>query len=192
MKKDNRYIKVFINLSLIILGIIVGIAIGRYGKIPFAQEVNLVDVATLMVTVFLAVYVPAVLDRRLQTMRDRKDLLEKRITDYQALLQRINLLVQDDRKLSVDGRLTIYNLLDISGHRLDTLIILINNSNLGIALDSNIEIIKKLDNEHRDLLSDGKKAKEDYSDDIRDREEILYNKLDEMTSLLIFKISEAK
>ena len=192
MKKQDRKLGIFLNISLVILGIVIGIAIGKYAKIPFQQEVNIIDLAGLLVTVFLAVYVPAVLDRHLQAMRDRKGLLESRIEDYQLLLRRINTIVQDGRKLLPSEQLTIRNLLDIAGHRIDTLITLIKYSHLDSSFSGDIDDVKKADDEHRALLQAAGKAVEDYTDDIRKQEEMLYIKLDEMTSLLIFKITEAR
>lgn len=183
---------VFLNLSLIIIGLIVGIAIGNYGNIPFQQEVNIVELAGLFVTVFLAVYVPAVLDRQLQSLRDRNDLLESRIEDYQSFLRRINMIVQEDRSLQGNEPLTLINLLDISGHRINTLASLIKNSRFDASFSKDITAIRKVNDQHRDLLLPEGKPVENYGDDIRKQEEELYFKLDEMTSLLILKISEAK
>lgn len=193
-KKKNKYLSLFINLSLVLLGVIIGVAVGSYGNIPVAQEVNLMDMATLVVTVFLAVYVPTVLDWRLQNLRDRKDLLESRIEDYQTLLRRMNILVQENKELPVDEHLTLRNLLDIASHRVDTLIALIKNSGLDPALNKDIAAIKKLDNEHMALLSDRSVYDPDtgFSEDIRMKQELLYNKLDEATSLLVFNISNSK
>lgn len=192
MKKKSKLMNVFLNLSLIIIGLIVGIAIGNYGNIPFQQEVNIVELAGLFVTVFLAVYVPAVLDRQLQSLRDRNDLLESRIEDYQSFLRRINMIVQEDRSLQGNEPLTLINLLDISGHRINTLASLIKNSRFDASFSKDITAIRKVNDQHRDLLLPEGKPVENYGDDIRKQEEELYFKLDEMTSLLILKISEAK
>jgi hypothetical protein len=192
--KHEKLFKVFLYISLLILGAVAGIALGHYRDIPLAEEINLIDLATLVATVFLAVYVPAVLDRRLQTLRDRKDILEDRISDYQALLRRINMLVQSSSVVSVDTYLTIKNLMDISESKLNTLVSLIKNSGLKTSLNQDIAKIKKMNNEHNALLwiEADKVTNQQYSDQIREQEENLYNKLDEATSLLIFKISSSE
>ncbi len=194
MKKSEKIFKVLLYLSLVIVGAVVGIALGHYGTMPLAEEINLIDLATLVATVFLAVYVPAVLDRRLQTMRDRKNILEDRISDYQALLRRINMLVQGSSIISPENYLSIKNLLDISCNKLDTLVSLIKNSNLDNSLNRDIAQIKKINNEHSELLciEQANDVKLEYSSQVREQEEALYNKLDEATSLLIFKINSVQ
>lgn len=192
--KYEKLFRIFLYISLLILGAVVGIALGHYHDMPLAEEINLIDLATLVATVFLAVYVPAVLDRRLQTLRDRKNILEDRISDYQALLRRINMLVQSSSFISLDTYLTIKNLMDISESKLNTLISLIKNSGLKSPLNQDIAKIKKMNNEHNGLLwiELEKVTNQQYSDSVREQEENLYNKLDEATSLFIFKISSSE
>lgn len=201
MKKKHTLLKIFLYLSLVVLGAIAGMSIGQYNKLSLSEEVNLMNVVTLLITIFLAVYIPAVLDRQLQTRRDRKDILENRITDYQSLLSRINILIQDENSRPFDTQLTVKNLLDITGHRLDTLISLIKNSGINNSLNKDIAEIKKMDNQHKELLkkifennSNSSETKQlpIYDNAIQKQEEILYNKFDEATSLLVFKISSEK
>lgn len=193
MKKGVRYLKVVVYLSLILLGFVVGLAVSHYTKLPLSEEINLIDLATLVVTIFLAVYVPAVLDRQLQTTRDRKELLEKRVSDYQTISRRVNMLVQGERMLSPDDYATIKNLLDIAEQRLNTLASLIKSSKLDDALNREIAGIIKTNNEHKTLLYTKSDVESGfmYSKETREEEEILYNKLDGATSLLIFRISDA-
>ena len=194
MKKKGNLSKIFFYLSLVILGIVAGTAFGHYGTLPLSQEINLIDLATLVVTIFLAVYVPAVLDRNLQVVKDRKNLLEDRISDYQTLLRRVNMSVQGEHTMSLNTYLTIKNLLDIAGNRLHTLTSLIRNSDLDESLNRDVSKIKELDEEHRTLLLNqtNEKNEVEYSDQVRRDEELLYNQIDEATSLLIFKISSVK
>lgn len=194
IRKHEKLFRIFLYISLLLLGAVVGIALSHYRDIPLAEEINLIDLATLVATVFLAVYVPAVLDRRLQTLRDRKDILEDKISDYQALLRRINMLIQSSSVISVDTYLTIKNLMDISGNKLDTLVSLIKNSRLDNSLNQDIAKIKKMNNEHNKLLfiESENITNKQYPNQVREQEENLYNKLDEATSLLIFKISSSQ
>lgn len=192
MKKGEKLLKVFLYIVLVVLGVLVGIALSHYKTLPLTEEINLIDAAALIVTIFLAVYIPAVLDRQLQTMRDRKNILEDRITDYQSLVRRINMLIQANLKRSLEEQLTIRNLLDVSGHRLDTIASLIKNSGLDSSLNRDMIQIKKINDEHKNLLWNEIEANTEQTSSeqaIREQEEILYNKLDEVTSLLIFKIN---
>ena len=195
MKRSEKLVKLFFYLMLVVLGIIVGVAFGHYGNLPLAEEINLIDIAGLMVTIFLAVYIPMVLNQQLQTTRDRKKLLEDRILDYQILIRRVNILIQDKQTRPFDDYLTIKNLLDVSEQRLNTLVLLIKNSGFDSSLNQDIAKIKKINEEHKNLLWDKIEAVSDsdlLEQSIREREELLYNKLDETSSLLIFKISSVK
>lgn len=192
MKVSDKLLRIFVYLSLVVLGIIVGVAVKTYTKLPLAEEVNLVDVATLAVTIFLAVYIPAVLDRKLQVKRDKKELIIDRITDYMSLQRRINSVVQEHTS-TPDYRLTINNLLDITRHRLETLGSLLKNAGFEVDFDKDVQKIKQLDDQHRSLLANAvRETKENlnYSPEIRDDEERLFNGLDEACSMLIFKIDD--
>ncbi len=193
MKDSDRFLKYFLYISLITIGIIIGIAIRHYYNIPIAETINEVDVGTLVVTIFLAVYIPEVLDRKLQIKRDKKDLIEKRIEELQALYRRINLVVQSEQVLRAKDFLVIKNILDISHHKLETIIALLTYSNMHTSFTHDIKNLRKLCKEHQSLLLSENMEDEGftYADDIPEKEELLYNKIDETTCLLIFKISEA-
>lgn len=193
MRKNAKIVQILFYLALIILGAIAGIVLGHYNNLPLVEEIDIIDVAALMATIFLAVYVPTVLNRQLQILRDRKNLLEDRISDYQSLLRRVNMLVQGDFILSETYGPTMKNLLDVAGHRLDTLASLIRNSGFEKSLIKDVRKIKEIDEEHKKLLWSEKEINpEKYTEQIRQQEEILYNKLDELTCLLIFKINNSK
>lgn len=178
---------------LLLIGFIIGMAYNSYKHIDEFETINIIDLATLLTTVFLAVYIPEVLDRQLQVKKDKKDLIEKRIDELQAFYRRINLLVQQESKSSKDN-MAIKNTLDLCQYKLETITTLLNIADLKISFDQDMKDIKKLCNAHKDLLSTVKLISEEgftYSDDIQVEEEILYNKIDRATCLLVFKISEA-
>lgn len=193
MKDSDRFLKYFLYISLIIIGLIVGIAIRHYYNIPIAETINMVDLGTLVVTIFLAVYIPEVLDRKLEIKRDKKDLIEKRIEELQALYRRVNLVVQGEQILRPKDFRVIRNTLDITQHKLETIITLLTYSNMHTSFTQDIKNIRKLCMEHQQLLWSEDMEDEGfaYTDGIQEREELLYNKIDETTCLLIFKISEA-
>ena len=193
MKDSDQFLKYFLYTSLIIIGFIAGIAFRHFYNIPIAETINVVDVGTLVVTIFLAVYIPEVLDRKLQIKRDKKDLIEKRIEELQALYRRINLVVQSEQVLRPKDFLVIKNILDISHHKLETIITLLTYSNMHASFNQEIKNVRKLCKEHHSLLWSENMEDEGftYSEEIPEKEELLYNKIDETTCLLIFKISEA-
>lgn len=194
MKKTNKLMKYFLYFFLLCIGIIIGIAIHHYTNVPLAETIDIVDVATLVVTVFLAVYIPEVLDRKLQVQRDKKVLIENRITEFQTLQRKINALVQDDNAMNEKNYLTVKNELDVSQHKLETLLTLIGYANFAPSFEEEITKIENLCEEHRNLLliKDEKESKFVYTDEVQQKEEELFNEIDKATSLLLFKISDAE
>ena len=206
MKRRSRHLKIFLYTAFICIGAIIGLVVSQYIKLPSTDTINIIDLATLVTTIFLAVYIPEVLDRKLQITRDKKELLEKRIMEIQALYRKANLLVQSDDSTSKNDLLTIKNSLDVAKGKLDIFTRLLSYSKLGASFDNDLRKIKALDKEHREILLQNPEQISDtsgsdkeshngetfrYKEQIRISEEVLYNKLDEVTSLLIFKISDS-
>lgn len=193
MKISDSVLKYFLYISLVLIGVVVGIAIRHYYNLPIAEAINIVDLATLVVTVFLAVYIPEVLDQKLQVKRDKKDLIEKRVEELQALYRKINLIVQNEEKMVPRDFLIIRNTLDVLQHKLDTIVTLLTYSNLHVSFASDITKIKELTEKHKRLLYSDSMEDEgfSYSETVEKEEELLYNKIDQTTSLLVFKLSDA-
>lgn len=194
MKKKIKRTSIFLGISLIVIGIVIGITIGYAHYMSTAEAINIIDLATLVTTIFLAVYIPAVMDRKLQIKRDKKQLIDDRVEELQALYRRMNLLIQGGEKvLSTKEYRTIKNTLDICQHKLDTIFILVISSPMEISFTKEMEEIKVLCSNYKELLSSPQLKDEGayYSDDVREKEELLYNKIDKVTCLLVFKISEA-
>lgn len=191
--RSIKLLKTFIYLSILVLGIVVGISIGNYNNMSVSEEINLIDIATLIVTVFLAVYIPEVLDRRLQNTRDKKMLLENRISEFQALVKRTNMLVQSEDKMSVKDYLTMKNTLDVSQNKLETIISLIKHADLKTSFDKDLKELQKLSDAHSRLLTidDDIAGEFLYPDSVKAEEEKIYNQLDKVSSVLIFRISDA-
>ncbi len=68
----KHFLRYIIYTAFLCLGIIIGIAVNHYYQLPLAEAINIVDLATLVTTIFLAVYIPEVLDRKLEIQRDKK------------------------------------------------------------------------------------------------------------------------
>ena len=206
MKKHSRFLKISLYTTLICIGVVIGLAVSQYIKLPSADTINIIDLATLVTTVFLAVYIPEVLDRKLQITRDKKELLEKRIVEIQTLYRKVNLLVQSNESISRGDFSVIESTLDAAKGKLDILVRLLSFSKLGTTFDYDLKKIRTLDREYREILLtdnspenaliDRDKQSADigrfrYEESIMASEEELYNKLDEATTLLIFKISDS-
>jgi hypothetical protein len=188
---NNKLLRYFFTFAIFLIGIVVGIAIRHYYNIPLSQEINIIDVAMLLTTVFLAVYVPSVLDRQMQVMRDKGNVIEQRIVEFQGLIRRINLIVQSGA-VNYEGCLSINNLLDICDHRLETIVTLLSYYDKSDSYKQEISKVKAFCKKRRELLfiekvtQEGKK----FSQEERKQEEELYNQIDRSSSLLLFKVND--
>jgi hypothetical protein len=193
MKKSSNPLRYVFYFALITIGVIIGIAIGHYYSLPIAETLNIVDLATLVATIFLAVYIPEVLDRKLQVTRDKKDLIEQRILELQTLHRRINLIVQSEDVLKHKECLLITSTLDVIQKKLETITTLLKYANFETSLDKEINVIKQLCLEYHELLGSPTEDNKTfhYSGEILKKEESVYGSIDKATCLLIFKISEA-
>lgn len=193
MKKGTKLSKILLGLLLLVIGAVIGYGLGYAHYMSLAEAINVVDLATLVTTIFLAVYIPAVLDRRLQIKKDKKALIEERVEELQSLYRKINLLVQGENPISPKSYLSIKNTLDICQHKLGTIFTLVASSRLDISFAKEMEEIKSLCKRHKDLLWSPQMEELDfhYTDDVLEKEEQLYNQIDQVACLIIFKISEA-
>ncbi|MCD7930546.1 MAG: hypothetical protein LUH15_03850 [Tannerellaceae bacterium] len=72
MKDPRTLYRYFLYASLVLIGIVIGVAVRHYYHMPIEETINIVDLATLVVTVFLAVYIPEVLNRKSEVQKDKK------------------------------------------------------------------------------------------------------------------------
>jgi len=183
--------KYFLAAALFILGLVVGIAVRHYYNIPLAESINIVDTATLVTTIFLAVYIPAVIDRQMQVKHDKRDLVIDRLDELQSLYRRVNMSIQQGT-VSRRDYLSVGNSLDVGIHRLETIAKLIEFLELKESVDGDVRRILALCRDYRELLGaltpEGDQFT--YADDVRDKEEDLYNKIDRSTALLMFRIND--
>lgn len=189
-QKKDRFLKYLLYLTILLLGIAAGIAIRHYYNIPMIESINIIDLATLVVTIFLAIYIPGVFDRQMEVRQDKKELLEHRIEDLQQLYRTINLSVQQGGATEKD-RLILLNSLDVASNRFSTIVTLIEYLDLDTTFTDEIESIRSLLARHAALLRDaGDGGGEVYPAEVRREEERLYNRIDKETSLLVFRISD--
>lgn len=188
----SKLSNIFLYSSLVSIGIVVGIAIRHYYYIPLSESINIVDVATLATTVFLAIYVPSVINRKIQKTKDKKMLIVQRIEELQMLLRKINLLVQSDIKVSARNILIVNNSLDIVDYKIRTISLLLNNSRFNQNYKKEVQIIRELCEQHKKTIKVEEPIKElfVYPPEVQQKEELLFNRIDEASSLLIFKVSD--
>lgn len=188
----HKAIKYFIYLLLIAICISIGIVIPQYFKISEVESINIIDIATLVTTIFLAVYIPEVLEKKQKIKHEKKMLIEERIDQLQILYRKINTLVQQLR-LNQHNNHEVIHLLDICQHRLNTIDILYRHAELKVSFKDDIQKLETLCEEHQKLLCEEHSNTEKgyiYPPIIRKQEEFLYNKIDTACCLLIFKLSD--
>lgn len=193
MKKTKIDLLTYIKgIALLAIGIVIGIAMRHYYHIPLADTINIVDFAALITSIFLALYIPEVLDRRLQIKKDKKELITDHMDILQGLYRNMNLMVQRVETFTQREFLALKNTLDIAERKLDTIRTLIRHSNIKLPLDEDLRAITKLCNEHKKLLWYDNMGDEGfaYPPDVKEKEDALYDKIDEATSLLMLKLSE--
>lgn len=175
-----------------ILGIVAGIAIRHYFYIPLNETLNIIDLATLATTIFLALYIPAVLDRHLQIRQDKKRIIGERIDELQALYRRVNMTVQQGERLTQKDILLINNNLDVATHRLDTVAILFEYIDVKDTFQAKMRSIKRLTTEYRKVVLsfDPEGDIFSYPYELREKEEQLYNEIDRATCLVLFEVSD--
>jgi len=182
----EKLIQYGLYLFLVGIGVIIGIAIRHYYNIPMNETINIIDVAALITTIFLAVYIPEVLDRKLKIQRDKKKLIDSRIDELQYLYRKINHIVQQGESKGGISR-EVRNMIDICESRLATIIMLIEHATMDVSLEKEIAEVVRLSEAHQMLFS---KAAENSPAFLKE-EERLYNEIDRATALIILKLSDA-
>lgn len=190
--KKNRVTTYLKALALVALGIVIGIGLRHYYHIPLIDTINIIELATLVTTVFLALYIPIVLERKLQIRKDKKDLIKERVEELQDMMRNINIMVQREEKMLQKDFLVLKNTLDLGEHKLETISSLLKFSQIKVPVDTEIKTLNRLCKEHKELLWSVHMEDEgfEYPDGIQEKEEQLYNRIDETTSILMLKLSE--
>jgi len=105
--------KIWIALILVLAGAAIGIGINHYyPTFPVEDKINLVDLATLLVTVFLAVYIPIFLEKHMHNKRYEKDVIIRKIEGLQSTIKEVNKTVTEcvqKNTVSITNSHTIIN-----------------------------------------------------------------------------------
>lgn len=189
---NNNILRYLLYFCMVGFGVVIGVFISMEEALNMAESINLIDVASLIVTILLAVYIPSVLDKKLQAVKDKKALIDERVGELQTLYRRIDILVQGESKLNEKDYLIVQNTLDICTHKIQTISVLILASKFKTPLNKELQELVSLGEEYRKLLTS--QSPEDnriqYSDEVKNREELLFNLIDKSTCLLLLRISE--
>ena len=73
-------IRIIIGVILVIIGVVIGMGLQHYYPVfEFEDKIDIVGLATLIVTIFLAVYIPIFLERNMHNKRSEKDVIIRKI-----------------------------------------------------------------------------------------------------------------
>jgi len=187
----NRFILGFI---LVVVGTAIGFAIAHYyPTFPFDDKINAVDLLTLLVTIFLAVYIPIFLEKQMHSHRFEKDVVVRKIEGLQSSLRDVNRTVTEclqKNTVSTGNSHAIVNSFTSISNELDTLITLIELCHQR-KLDMDLTSIKNLRHEYKRTVTGGNFGRKvfKYTALTKKEEEVIYHKLDKELCILIFKIN---
>ena len=187
----SRY---FLGLILVIVGTAIGIVVAHYyPNFPFEDKINAVDLITLCVTIFLAVYIPIFLEKQMHSHRFEKDVIVNKIEGLQSTLRNVNRSVTEclqKNAVSAQNSHAIINSFTSISNELDTLITLIELCHKR-KLDMDLNSIKNLRHEYKRTVTGGNFGRKTfkYTALTKKEEEVIYHKLDKELCILIFKIN---
>ncbi len=187
----NRFI---LGIVMVAIGIAAGLAIAYYyPSIPFEEKINAVDLITLIVTIFLAVYIPIFLEKQMHSHRFEKDVIVRKIEGLQSTLRDVNRTVTEclqKNTVSVQNSHSIVNCFTSISNELDTLITLIELCHKR-KLDNEINSIKNLRHDYKRSVTGGNFGRRNfkYTALTKKEEEVIYHKLDKELCVLIFLVN---
>lgn len=188
----SRYI---LGLILVVVGTAIGFAVAHYypSSFPFEDKINAIDLITLCVTVFLAVYIPIFLEKQMHSHRFENEVVVRKIEELQATLRDVNRTVTEclqKNTVSSGNSHAIVNSFTSISNELDTLITLIELCHQR-KLDTDLNSIKNLRHEYKRTVTGGNFGRKvfKYTALTKKEEEVIYHKLDKELCILIFKIN---
>lgn len=185
--------KYVIGIVIAAVGIIIGIGIRHYHHIPLEDKINLVDLATLLTTIFLALYIPTFLERQVQNKRYEKDVIIKKIEALQGSFKEVNKLVTEcvqKNAVSQTNCYLIINSFTSISNELDTVITLIEYCQKK-KFETELNELKVMRREYKGIVTGGNFQRRGFKYPVLTKkdEEVLFNKIDKAISLLIFKVN---
>lgn len=186
--------KFWISSIFVLLGILIGVGLNHYyPNIPIEDNINLVDLATLLVTIFLAIYIPIFLEKHMYNKRYEKEVIIRKIESLQNTVKEVNKTVTECVQKNVvsttNSHFIINHFTNIS-NELDTLITLIDFCQKDKFKDE-IAKIKSLRHQYKTTVTGGNFQRKNYKYQAltKKEEEIIYHKFDKELCLLIFKVN---
>lgn len=186
--------KILVTVISIVIGFITGIGFQNYyPDINYEEKINLIDLATLCVTAFLALYVPSFLERNMHNKRSEKEVLIRRVENLQRTLNEINEIFfscVEKKLVSQSDSYLIIRLFILFSNQLETIITLTGYSN-NFLFPEEFKNIKKLRYEYKKIVTGEQFQTKGFNYSTLDinAEGNTFFKLDKELSLLIIKIN---
>jgi hypothetical protein len=187
----NRFILGFI---LVVVGTAIGLAIAHYyPSFPFEDKINAVDLINLLMTIFIAVYIPSFLEKQMHSQRFEKEVIIRKIEGLQATLRDVNRTVTEcfqKNTVSLANTYAIINGFNSISNELDILITLIELC-YKKKLNTELNSIKKLRHKYKRTVTGGNFGGKGfkYTELTKKEEDVIYHKLDKELCILILKIN---
>jgi len=187
-------IRYVISVILIIAGVVIGMGLHHYYPLfIFEDKIDIVGLATLVVTIFLAVYIPIFLERNMHNKRSEKDVIIRKIEGLQSTIRAINYTVAEcvqKQTVSSSNNYHLLRLFTTVSNELDTIITLADYSEKDRFKDDFAEI-KNFRFQYRKMVTGGDFQKKGFKYSILDKkeEEKIYHRFDKSLCVLIFKVN---
>lgn len=187
-------IRYFIGGILVIVGVVIGMGLQHYYPLfSFEEQIDIVSLATLVVTIFLAVYIPVFLERNMHNKRSEKDVIIRKIEGLQATIRTVNHTVAEcvqKQAVSTANTYQLISLFTAISNELDTIITLSEHCGKNKFKDD-FDEIKKCRFQYRKMVTGGDFQKKGFKYTILDKkeEEKIYHKFDKALCVLIFNIN---
>lgn len=187
----TRYI---IGSILVIVGVVIGMGLQHYYPIfSFEDKIDIVGLATLVVTIFLAVYIPVFLERNMHNKRSEKDVIIRKIEALQGTIRTVNQTVGEcvqKQTVSSANNYLLISLFTTISNELDTIITLTNHCGKD-KFKEDFEKIKSCRFQYRKIVTGGDFQKKGFKYTILDKkeEEKIYHSFDQALCILIFKVN---
>jgi hypothetical protein len=187
-------IRYIIGVILVIVGVVIGMGIHHYYPIfQFEEKIDIVGLATLVVTIFLAVYIPIFLERNMHNKRSEKDVIIRKIEVLQTTIRNVNNTVGECVQKQAVSTANSYHLISLFtsiSNELDTIITLSEHCGKD-KFKENFEEIKSCRFQYKNIVTGGDFQKKGFKYTILDKkeEEKIYHKFDKLLCVLIFKVN---
>jgi len=187
-------IKYIISFVLVIFGVVIGLGLQYYYPFfSFEDKIDIVGLATLIVTILLAIYIPTFLEKNMHNKRGEKDVIIRKIETLQGTIRSVNQAVGEcvqKQMVSTANTYLIIRLFTTISNELETIITLTEHCCKN-KFKEELEEIKTYRFQYRKTVTGGDFQKKGFKYNVLDKkeEEKVYHKFDKALSLLIFKVN---